>query len=61
MRLGCTLPSLGRLAGPESIGRTAQRAEELGYHSLWVADRLLYPVAPRTPCGAPGGRFMVLR
>ncbi|HSE95817.1 MAG TPA: TIGR03619 family F420-dependent LLM class oxidoreductase [Methylomirabilota bacterium] len=49
MRLGYTLPSVGRLAGPESIVRVAQRAEQVGYHSLWVADRLLYPVAPRTP------------
>ncbi len=49
MRLGYTLPSLGRLAGPENLVRVAQRAEALGYHSLWVADRLLYPVHPRTP------------
>ncbi|MGH7321115.1 MAG: LLM class F420-dependent oxidoreductase [Candidatus Rokuibacteriota bacterium] len=49
MRLGYTLPSLGRLAGPENLVRVAQRAEALGYHSLWVADRLLHPVRPRTP------------
>jgi probable F420-dependent oxidoreductase len=49
MRLGCTLPSVGPLAGPDAIARVARRAEEIGYHSLWVLDRLLHPVAPRTP------------
>jgi probable F420-dependent oxidoreductase len=49
MRLGCGLPMLGPMAGPDALIRGAQRAEALGYHSLWVADRLLYPVAPRSP------------
>jgi probable F420-dependent oxidoreductase len=49
MRLGCGLPMLGAVAGPDAITRGAQRAEALGYHSVWVADRLLYPVAPRSP------------
>jgi probable F420-dependent oxidoreductase len=49
MKLGCGLPTLGSLAGPDAITRTAQRAESLGYHSAWVADRLLAPVAPRSP------------
>jgi alkanesulfonate monooxygenase SsuD/methylene tetrahydromethanopterin reductase-like flavin-dependent oxidoreductase (luciferase family) len=40
---------LGAVAGPDAITRGAQRAEALGYHSVWVADRLLYPVAPRSP------------
>jgi probable F420-dependent oxidoreductase len=39
----------GRLAGPEALVRSAQRAEALGYHSVWVADRLLAPIAPRAP------------
>src|SRR5262249_36747856 len=43
------LPSLGPLGGPEALMRVAQQAEALDYHSVWVADRLLYPVAPRTP------------
>jgi probable F420-dependent oxidoreductase len=30
----------------------AREAEALGYDSLWVLDRLLYPVSPRTPYGA---------
>jgi probable F420-dependent oxidoreductase len=49
MRFGFVLPNLGPLSGPESLIRAAQRAEALDYHSAWVADRLLYPVAPRTP------------
>jgi probable F420-dependent oxidoreductase len=49
MRFGCILPTLGPLGGPDALARTAQRAEALDYHSLWVADRLLYPLEPRTP------------
>jgi probable F420-dependent oxidoreductase len=49
MRLGCVLPTVGPLGGPDALIRVAQRAEALDYHSLWVADRLLYPLAPRTP------------
>ena len=49
MRFGCMLPNLGALGGPDALIRVAQRAEALDYHSGWVADRLLYPVAPRTP------------
>jgi probable F420-dependent oxidoreductase len=29
--------------------QAAQQAEALGYDSLWVTERLLYPVNPRTP------------
>ncbi len=49
MRIGITLPSMGRSANRKNIIKAAQRAEELGYNTLWVADRLLYPVNPRTP------------
>jgi probable F420-dependent oxidoreductase len=49
MKLGCALPTLGPLAGPDALTLAAQRAEALGYHSAWVADRLLAPVAPRSP------------
>jgi probable F420-dependent oxidoreductase len=43
------LPTFGPLGGPDALARAAERAEALDYHSLWVADRLLYPLAPRTP------------
>jgi len=49
MRTGYTLPQVGPLAGPEALARVARTAEEIGYDSLWVLDRLLYPVHPRSP------------
>ena len=49
MRLGFNLPQIGPAAGPEAIVRVAQRAEELGYDSVWVTERLLYPIEPQTP------------
>jgi probable F420-dependent oxidoreductase len=49
MRTGLVLPNMGTGAGPEEIVRAARQAEELGYANLWVAERLLYPVAPRSP------------
>jgi probable F420-dependent oxidoreductase len=49
MRLGYALPMFGPVAGPDALVRAAQRAEAVGYDSLWTADRLLAPVAPRSP------------
>jgi len=49
MKLGFSLPQLGPIAGPDAITRVAQRAEALGYDSLWVLDRLLWPHKPRVP------------
>src|SRR5215467_341669 len=49
MRLGIALPQIGSIAGPDSVGAVAQRAEVLGYDSLWVLDRILWPVAPQVP------------
>jgi probable F420-dependent oxidoreductase len=37
------------MAGPAAITQVAQRAEELGYGSVWVLDRLLWPLRPQTP------------
>jgi probable F420-dependent oxidoreductase len=53
MRLGFALPQIGAVAGPEAIAAIAQRAEAIGYDSLWVLDRLLWPVNPqaRYPLG----------
>lgn len=47
MRLGFALPVAGAWATPEAQVRVAQAAEAHGYHSLWVLQRLLYPVAPQ--------------
>ncbi len=49
MRLGFALPQCGTAAGPDSITAVAQRAESVGFDSLWVFDRTLSPVNPRAP------------
>ena len=49
MRFGFALPQVGSVAGPETLVMVARRAEELGYDSLWVLDRILWPVNPRAP------------
>ena len=49
MKFGFGLPNIGPLGSAESVQTVAVRAEELGYHSLWVVERLLYPVNPQTP------------
>jgi probable F420-dependent oxidoreductase len=47
MQLGFSLPFAGSWATPDNQVTVARRAEELGYSSLWVAQRLLYPVEPK--------------
>jgi probable F420-dependent oxidoreductase len=42
MRVGFGLPVAGPWATPETMVRVAQRAEELGYASLWTFQRVLY-------------------
>ena len=49
MRVGCSLPQLGLQATRENVVRVAQRAEELGYDSVWVLERLLWPTEPKDP------------
>jgi probable F420-dependent oxidoreductase len=49
MRLGFALPQNGPVAGPDALVKVAHRAEALGFDSLWVLDRILYPVNPRVP------------
>src|SRR5208283_4663569 len=56
MRVGFLLPQLGPVSSREAIVRVARRAEELGFDSLWVVDRLLYPVKPQSNYpGTPDG------
>ena len=47
MLLGFSLPAAGSWATPDNQVTIARRAEELGYSSLWVFHRLLYPTDPR--------------
>jgi probable F420-dependent oxidoreductase len=49
MRFGFTLPQLGSGIGPETLVSAAKRAEDLGFDSVWVIDRILWPVSPRVP------------
>jgi probable F420-dependent oxidoreductase len=49
MKVGFALPQLGPQASPENLIRVARRAEELGYDSLWVLERLLWPLNPKEP------------
>jgi probable F420-dependent oxidoreductase len=49
MRIGFALPQMGAAAGPDAVTSVARRAEELGFDSVWVLDRLLYPVNPKAP------------
>jgi probable F420-dependent oxidoreductase len=43
MQFGVQLPNYGPISGPEIIARAAQRAERLGYHSVWVNDHVIVP------------------
>ena len=49
MRLGFALGNIGPIGTAEAVSKIAQRAEALGYDSVWTVDRLLYPVKPQTP------------
>jgi probable F420-dependent oxidoreductase len=49
MRVGFALPQVGSAVGPESLVTVAKRAEDLGFDSLWVLDRILWPVNPQVP------------
>ena len=50
MKLGFAIPVIGS-AVSSAVGLTSfcRGLEDLGYDTLWVADRLVTPVAPRTP------------
>jgi probable F420-dependent oxidoreductase len=45
--LGFAVPTAGSWATPDNQVELAQRAEELGYASLWTFQRLLYPADPQ--------------
>jgi len=44
LRVGVTLPNYGPLANAETLRHLAQRAEQLGFDSIWVADHLVVPL-----------------
>ena len=49
MKVGLVLPHLSTEATKESIEKIAVGAENEGFDSLWVAERLLWPINPQTP------------
>src|SRR5439155_22568370 len=49
MRFGFALPQAGSAIGPEGLVTTAKGAVDLGFDSLWVLDRILWPVNPKVP------------
>jgi len=49
MKIGFSAGNIGPIGTAEAITKIAIRAEELGYHSLWTVERLLYPVEPQSP------------
>jgi alkanesulfonate monooxygenase SsuD/methylene tetrahydromethanopterin reductase-like flavin-dependent oxidoreductase (luciferase family) len=49
VRFGITLPQFGPVVAPGLIADFARHAEELGYQSLWVGDRVLAPLRPSRP------------
>jgi probable F420-dependent oxidoreductase len=58
MKLGCFIPQMGDAASGEAMVKVAEAAEKLGFNSVWVTDRLLFPVNPKTPYAAsPDGKL----
>ena len=51
MKIGLTLPQLGPQATKENVIWLAKMAEEEHFDSLWVNERLLWPLNPKTPSG----------
>src|SRR6266513_2690725 len=59
MKLGLRLPQTDeRRATKENIIRLAKGAENAGFDSLWVLERLIWPIKPLDPYpGTSDGRF----
>lgn len=49
MKVGILLPVTGQQATRENIIQVAKEAENEGFDSLWVLERLLFPLTPQTP------------
>lgn len=49
MKVGILLPVTGQQATRENISHVAKEAENEGFDSLWVLERLLAPLNPKTP------------
>ena len=49
MKVGLVLPQAGQQATRENVIQMAKNAESEGFNSLWVFERLLWPINPQTP------------
>jgi probable F420-dependent oxidoreductase len=49
MKIGIVLPQAGQQATRENVIQIANLAEKEGFDSLWVFERLLWPLDPQTP------------
>ena len=60
LKIGIVSPQLGQQATRENVLQTAKIAENEGIDSLWVGERLLWPLNPQTPSpGSPDGSLSV--
>lgn len=60
MKVGMFLPQVGEYATKENVLYIAKEAEKEGINSVWVLDRLLWPLSPQTPYAAtPDGTLPV--
>jgi alkanesulfonate monooxygenase SsuD/methylene tetrahydromethanopterin reductase-like flavin-dependent oxidoreductase (luciferase family) len=60
MKVGVTLPQAGQQATRENVIQMAKNAESEGFDSLWVFERLLWPINPQTPYpGSPDGSLPI--
>jgi probable F420-dependent oxidoreductase len=51
MKVGILLPQTGELATSENVVYIGKEAEKEGFDSVWVFERLLWPINPQTPYG----------
>lgn len=49
MRIGYHLPSYGTIATRTDIAQVARRIEDVGLHSVWVGDHVVFPVESASP------------
>ena len=60
MKVGITLPQAGQQATRENIIQAVMQAEEEGFDSVWVFERLLWSLKPQTPYpGTPDGSLPI--
>jgi probable F420-dependent oxidoreductase len=61
MKVGLFLPHVGELITTENILYIATEAEKEGIDSVWVLDRLLWPINPQTPyVASPDGSLPIV-